>query len=432
MRSSSRSGLFLYNTLRIRPFTFMHTRGVSMQHHRKKHLVAVIGAGGLIGPAITLDLARFPDILVLAVDCSAENLRKLHGKKASIICRHRDATDPDLVASIAAEADLAITALPGSCALDVLRVFARNSVDVIDVSFFDETDTKKLRELDDLARAHDARCFIDCGVAPGMSNIILGNAVSTYQYVHSFTCAVGGLPVERIKPWEYKAPFAPDSVIDEYLRPARFRRDGRNMSAPPLAELEHMTFSGIGTLEAFNTDGLRTLLRSYPPARVWNMVEKTLRYPGHASKIMELKRRGKFDKNRIARTSEELKNQWELTEEDDEFTVMRIKLDVFRELPVVLPANPRIQNLPRQRIVWEMMDRRDPEDRMSSMARTTGFTASGIARYYLDNNLRKYPGGVYAPERLGENQAFFRHIMEYMRQRGIVYKRIIRHETGDA
>src|SRR5690606_28022112 len=97
---------------------------------------------------------------------------------------------------------------------------------------------------------------------------------------------VGGLPVERSWPWEYRAPFSPSDVIEEYLRPARLRIAGRTVEREALSEIELVDLPGVGTLEAFNTDGLRSLLETLD---FEDMVEKTLRYPGYAEKMRVLR-----------------------------------------------------------------------------------------------------------------------------------------------
>jgi len=95
---------------------------------------------------------------------------------------------------------------------------------------------------------------------------------------------VGGLPIVRQWPYEYKAVFSPLDVIEEYTRTARFVENGRVVTRPALTDLERVDFEGVGTLEAFNTDGLRTLIQTIPAP---NMKEKTLRYPGTRNRIFQ-------------------------------------------------------------------------------------------------------------------------------------------------
>ena len=129
-----------------------------------------------------------------------------------------------------------------------------------------------------------------------MSNYIIGryNEIMT---IDSFEIYVGGLPETRKKPFEYKAPFSPVDVIEEYTRPARLMENGYIVTRPALTDREWMHFDELGTLENFNTDGLRSLLFTMP--HIKNQKEKTLRYPGHVELIIALKESGFFDTDPI-------------------------------------------------------------------------------------------------------------------------------------
>ena len=95
----------------------------------------------------------------------------------------------------------------------------------------------------------------------------------------------------------YKAPFSPIDVIEEYTRPARYVENGNIIVREPLTDSEYMEFEKTGTLEAFNSDGLRSILFTMP--HILNMKEKTLRYPGHAEYVRVLKQSGFFNKEKI-------------------------------------------------------------------------------------------------------------------------------------
>ena len=146
-----------------------------------------------------------------------------------------------------------------------------------------------------LAQQHGVTVLTDCGVAPGMDNIILGYHHALME-VDAFECYVGGLPVKRSWPYEYKAPFSPIDVVEEYTRPARVVENGKIVTKPAMSDAEYIDIDPIGTLEAFNTDGLRTLLKTM---KVPNMKEKTLRYPGHIEYMRVLRETGLFGKEQI-------------------------------------------------------------------------------------------------------------------------------------
>jgi len=152
--------------------------------------------------------------------------------------------------------------------------------------------------------------------------------------IDAFEIYVGGLPRIRKKPFEYKAPFSPVDVIEEYTRPARLMENGNIIVQPALTEREWMHFDEIGTLETFNTDGLRSLLFTMP--HIKNQKEKTLRYPGHIDLIIALKESGFFSKEKInvdgkeisplQFTSKILFNEWKLGADEEELTVMKVIL----------------------------------------------------------------------------------------------------------
>jgi lysine 6-dehydrogenase len=366
--------------------------------------IVVLGSG-MVGRVIALDLSGEFD--VTAVDVSRTNLAGLEGTAVKPL--RADLSSPAAVREAIGGSDLVIGAVPGSMGFATLREVIAASKDIVDISFFPED----ALALDEAARAAGVTAVVDCGVAPGMSNMILGYHAARMT-VRSFACYVGGLPFRREFPFEYKAPFSPADVIEEYTRPARYIENGHLIVKPALSDVENMDFPEIGTLEAFNSDGLRSLLAMKVP----NMIEKTLRYPGHVGHIQALRDSGFFDteeievKGRRIRpldvTSAVLFKRWRLHEEDDEFTVMRIVIegeDGGRE----------------KRIVYDLFDRRDRRTGFSSMARTTGFPATAAARLVLAGQFRRK--GVSPPEFLGAEEAVFKAVMNELAAKNVVYRR---------
>ena len=143
-----------------------------------------------------------------------------------------------------------------------------------DISFMPED----AWELDEKAVAAGVIAVVDCGVAPGMSNLQAGLAARHLDPCHSIDIMVGGIPRDPKPPWNYKAGFSPFDVVEEYLRPSRIIENGEMVIKDALSEPELLEFEGVGTLEAFNTDGLRSLAETI---KVPMMRERTMRYPGH-------------------------------------------------------------------------------------------------------------------------------------------------------
>jgi saccharopine dehydrogenase-like NADP-dependent oxidoreductase len=237
------------------------------------------------------------------------------------------------------------------------------------------------------------------------------------ERVDRFWCAVGGLPVLRSWPFEYKAPFSPIDVIAEYNRPARFRRGGRDVTMPALSEIELLDLPGVGTVEAFNTDGLRSLLRTIP---VPDMVEKTLRYPGHAERMRMLREAGFFDERRrdvggnrivpLELTASLLFEAWSYAPGEPDVTVMRVVVE-------------GLENGRATRHTWDLLDRYDAATDTSSMARTTGYTCTAAVRLLAAGGYDR--PGITPPELLGPAAADF--IFADLARHGVVF----RHEVAD-
>jgi lysine 6-dehydrogenase len=250
--------------------------------------VIVLGAGR-VGAAMALDLAGDPELAVSVADASVAALRQLSAEADSAGTPVRtlpvNLRDPGSLAHVLDGHTLAIGALPGPMGFETLRYVIEAGLHVVDISFFEQDPF----DLHDLARRRGVVAIVDAGVAPGLSNLILGHHEARLSDVHRFECLVGGIPAEPVAPWEYKAPFSPVDVLAEYTRPARLRRHGATVTVAALDELEELDWPHVGRLEAFATDGLRTLLRT---SRASELVEKTLRWPGHAERIRLLRDSG--------------------------------------------------------------------------------------------------------------------------------------------
>jgi len=285
----------------------------------------VILGSGRVGKAIALDLSGQHEVAV--VDTDRRAIEQLRDARLKLI--NDDATKSGILAELIGDADLVVNALPGHLGFAVLKNVIELGRSAVDISFFPENPF----ELDERARDRGVVAVVDCGVAPGLSNMILGSRYRQME-VGSFACYVGGLPRIRTWPYQYKAPFSPIDVIEEYTRPARLVENGEVVVKEALSDLEHLEFDEIGTLEAFNTDGLRTLLKT---VRVPNMKEKTLRYPGHCECMRVLRETGllssepiDIDGRKIApveMTTRLLFPHWQLAEDEDEFTLMRIVIE---------------------------------------------------------------------------------------------------------
>lgn len=369
--------------------------------------IIVLG-GGMVGSAMAIDLEKRHK-----VTCADRNdgvLKRLAQRCPDVATEVVDASDPTQLNDAIKSFDLVICAVPGFLGFQTLKGIIEAGKDVVDISFFPED----ALSLDDLAVEKGVTAIVDCGVAPGMANVILGYydrkiAITDYE------CLVGGLPQIRTQPFEYKAPFSPVDVIEEYTRPARYIENGRIVTVPALSDLVPIEFEGIGTLESFNSDGLRSLIFTMP--HIPNLKEKTLRYPGHIDKILMLKKAGFFRTDPVDVggaqvkpldfTSRILFDDWKLGETEEEFTVMRITI------------KGKDADGKSKAIVLNLHDVYDKRTNTSSMARTTGYTATGAANLFLEGKFTDK--GILPPEKIGQADGCCEYLLKYLEDRGVHY-----------
>ena len=367
--------------------------------------IVVLGAG-LVGKTIALDLSKNYDVTSADVNENTLEMVKSQGIKT----RRIDFNDADALRSLLAPADLVVGAVPGFLGFQTVRTVIEAGKDMVDISFFPEDPFA----LDPLAKQKNVTIITDCGVAPGMGNIILGYHNQRMK-VHDYECLVGGLPLVREWPFEYKAVFSPIDVIEEYVRPARYVQNGQLIIKEALSDPELIDFDGVGTLESWNSDGLRSLIKTMP--NIPNMIEKTLRYPGCIEYLRVLRESGFFSYDEvdvkgvkirpIDLTARLLFPKWKLSPGEEEFTVMRIRL------------NGDDKGLAKS-YQYNLLDKTDKSTNTLSMARTTGYTCTAAVNLVLNGKFSR--PGICPPEYLGEDQACFDFVLDYLKQRGVVYK----------
>lgn len=360
---------------------------------------------------MALDLAGDEGFEVTVADVHEAALAGLDaGTTASrLTTRKVDLSDRSALSALVADFDLVLNALPGFMGFETLRTVIEAGRDVVDIAFFPEDPFA----LHDLAVEKGVTAVVDCGVAPGMSNLLAAHSMGQLDSTEEILIYVGGLPEERQGPWEYKAVFSPADVIEEYTRPARYVENGQMVIRPALSEAELLEFPGIGTLEAFNSDGLRTLAVTLD---VPNMKEKTLRYPGHIDKVAALRDTGFFSKEPVdvggvkiiplEFTSSLLFHDWEMKPGDADLTVMQIVTEGMKDGE-------------RTRIIYDLLDRFDDESGIHSMARTTGYTATMICRLLAGGLYSEK--GITPPEYLGRHPECVEFILEGLQDRGVKY-----------
>lgn len=369
--------------------------------------IAVLGAG-LVGSAIACDLSKKHQ--VTSIDLKKEAFKRFINYPG-IKTIEADLSDVNKLKDQISDVDMVIGAVPGHMGYETMKAVIEAGKNMVDISFMPED----FLLLSDLAKSKNVTVVADCGVAPGMGNIILGHHNANMQ-IQSYECLVGGLPVIREWPYEYKAVFSPIDVIEEYTRPARFVQNHEIVTREALSDPELVPFEGIGTLESWNSDGLRSLIQTMPD--IPNMIEKTLRYPGCIEYLRVLRESGFFSYDEIEVNGTKIKPidltakllfpKWELKKGEEDFTIMRIIIDGIEE-----GIN--------KKYTYTLLDRYDKEQKVISMARTTGYTCTAVANLMLEGGFDLK--GVFAPEQIGAETGAMSYVLKYLEERKVVYQR---------
>ncbi|MFP3250751.1 MAG: saccharopine dehydrogenase C-terminal domain-containing protein [Thermoproteus sp.] len=287
-------------------------------------------------------------------------------------------------------ADLAVGALPGPAAYKAAERVLERGVDLIDVSYMPED----ALSLHDVAKRSGARYIPDAGVAPGLSNMLVGRLISEIPKLEEIKIYVGGVPRTPVGPLGYSITWSPYDLIEEYTRPARIVRRGRVESVDPLSDVE-LVDTPLGKMEAFYTDGLRTLLKT---SKVPNMFEKTLRWPGHVERVRLLRDLGLMSDEAVEGVRPR--------------QVLAALLSRLRfQVPDVVYMKVAGES-PDERITYEVVV--EPSGEWSAMQRATGLTAASLITAIKDLD----PGAT-PPEAIGLSNKLMPRVLAYLKQNGI-------------
>ncbi len=280
--------------------------------------------------------------------------------------------------------DIVVNMLPGDIGHSSTTALAELPWRTVDLSFSQFTPDRD----DDKAKEYGARILWDTGIAPGLSNMLLSMAYDEMGPLEKGEVRVGGNPTGPTGGWNYMAPFSPVDVIAEYTRPARVIRGSELVTLPALSERHEIEVNEKGTMEAFLTDGLRSVLNTIPAEE---LSEYTVRWPGHIQMFIDETENTEIDVERITA-------EWQYNEKTPEFTWM----EVF--------ALGRDGTSMR----WTVQDH--GSDDGHSMARSTGLVTICCVEEWL-NNPEMLPPGVHPPEAMSSESV--RRIVSKMIEEGV-------------
>ena len=372
--------------------------------------VIVLGSGK-IGSVMGLDFSkRGAEITLSDIDIS-------RAKKAADAINAEsvrfDTSDHGSMVKTLKEYDLVLGALPGDYGFDALKAVVDSRKNMVDVSFTPEDPTA----LSETAKKAGVTIVPDCGVAPGLSNMLVGYGSSKLDRVEEAKIMVGGIPEKEVPPLGYTVTWSADGLIDEYIRDVSIIKDGKMTQVPALSGLENIEFPGVGTLESFYTDGLRTLVQSFPETK--NLYEKTLRYPGHVEKVKLLRELGFFGEEPVTVLGAEVMPKLVSARIFEKSLTMP---DVGDLLAMMIEVSG-VKAGEKKGFRYHVLEYHDHESGVSAMARTTAYTASIVAGILVDGGIKMK--GVIPMERLGADHRFVDKVFKEHGKRDIEIKETV-------
>ena len=371
----------------------------------------VLGAG-LQGGAAAFDLLRRSDIeRVGVVDQDSERIERLRLRLGDrrLAMHAVDVADSDRVADVMQEYDACLSAVPYWFNVELTRAAIAAGIHFCDLGGNNAVVGEQLAQD---AAAQDAGVTVvpDCGLAPGMANVLAAHAMRKLDDTAALRIRVGGLPLHPRPPHDYQLVFAVEGLINEYVERCIVVRDGVKLSVEPLTEIESIEFpEPFGTLEAFHTSGgLSTLARTFA-GKVRDMDYKTIRYPGHAIRMRALYDLGLFDTRPVALDDDVAVQPRALTAH-----LMRQRLTGDGpDVVLVRVTAIGTKHGGRRRIEYEIVDHRDPNHGITAMMRCTAYPASIVLQMLASGRI--VTRGVVVQERAVPPEEFIAELG----QRGI-------------
>ena len=364
---------------------------------------------GYIGSVLAEELIHGLDFEELIISDSGKEKIEETAKKLGerVVPLQLDISDYSNLLEVIENADLVIGLSPGRLGFNVMKACAEKKKDLVDLSFMAEDPFVFQKS------ASDAGVIIvpDCGVAPGLSNILIGRSSSQLDEVEDVSIFVGGLPQKPVPPLNYKVTWCVEDLFEEYTRKAKIIRNGKMVEVDALEGLEEIEFEGLGRFEAFFTDGVRTLHNTIKAENMW---EKTLRYPGHAEKIKLIKKFGLLEKEPIASLNT---SPWEFM---IKFWEENLSFIEARDLVLMRIGVSGRKDSAKILYTYEMIDYFDERKNITAMGRSTAYTAFAVIKLIIEKRIAQK--GVVPPEILGMDKKIFAEIRHILKERNLEIK----------
>ncbi len=354
----------------------------------------VLGAG-LQGSACAYDLLQNPEVKEvrladLHITHLPEFLAPYSGKR--LIPTPLDVRDRDAVLALMKEADAVMSAIPYYFNLDLAKLAVEAGTNFCDLGGNTEIVFQQ-KMLSDKAAAKGKTIIPDCGLAPGMVNILAQHGISKLDSVKSVKIFVGGLPQHPEPPLNYQIVYSLEGVLDYYTTLSWVVRDGKRTQVKALSEREPVEFaSPVGMLEAFHTaGGLSTMAWRYE-GKIPTMEYKTLRYPGHAHIMEAIRELGLLDLTPV-----DVKGV-KVVPRDVTVATMgpRLTKPTGRDLVALRVVVDGMKGGKPKQVGWELIAYYDEARGISAMMQTTGYSLSITGQMQARGGIK--PAGVHTPD----------------------------------
>jgi lysine 6-dehydrogenase len=361
---------------------------------------------GYIGSVLAEELVNSLDFEELIICDSTkekieETAKKLGGK---VIPFQLDISKYSNLLAIVDDVDLIIGLAPGRLGFNVMKACVEKKKNLIDLSFMAEDPFL----FQDAALKAGVRIIPDCGVAPGLSNMLIGKASSQLDQIEDVIIYVGGLPQDPKPPLNYKVTWCVEDLFEEYTRNAKIVRNGKTAEVEALEGLEEVEFEGFGKFEGFFTDSVRTLHHTIKANNMW---EKTLRYPGHVEKIKLIKKLGLLNKKPLKSINI---SPWKFM---SKFWEENLSFFEYKDVLLMRIQVSGKKNSTKIMHTYEVVDYFDEQRNITAMGRSTAYTAFAVIKLMIENKISKK--GLIPPEILGMHKKLFQEIQFTLKKRNL-------------
>lgn len=353
--------------------------------------ILLLGGAGLMGPAIAKDLVKSTDVdHVVVGDILSDKLEELKKEvdNDKLVTEIIDVQEEDAVIQYMKKEgiDVVINSLPHEFSVPSIKTCIKAGKDVVDLAY-----EPPQHQLDDAAKDAGVTVIPACGMDPGITNVLTGYGVNTLDRADEVHIIAGGIPESPYPPLQHRILFRLESLWMEYLEPSLAIRNGKKVKLETLSEIETVDFPDVGTLECAITPTLASMPHTIQGVK--EMDCKCPRWPGHYEKMKTFIQCKLLSPDPVKMNNTEVIPQkflsallspvMMLKEDEKDVTVIRVMVSGEKDGK-------------ETKVTFDIVDWYDEKEKITSVARTTGYPASIVAQMIGKGDLTE--SGVLFPE----------------------------------